>query len=72
MLSKIIILTALLLGIWFLFFRKHGTNLTNDGESFVQCHKCLTFVELKNTKLKRGKYICDKCLKKDKNANYRR
>lgn len=70
MLSKIVILALLLLGVWFLFFRKPLNIGSDDDENFVQCEKCSTFVEIKEAKFRRGKYICNKCLNKEKDANY--
>ena len=34
-----------------------------EEQSFVECSKCDTFVELKDSTLRNGKYICKECLK---------
>lgn len=74
MLVKILSLLAILFIIYIVFFKiKRGTIKTKSKnnkqnphiENFVECEKCLTFVELKDTILKDGKYICKECLKKE-------
>ena len=64
MIAKIIIFVLIVGIIYFFILPKFKTKKhTNDGESFVECSKCNTFVELKDSTLKGGQYICKECLK---------
>ncbi|MCR8678654.1 MULTISPECIES: PP0621 family protein [Campylobacter] len=64
MLSKIIIFILIIAIIYFFIIPKfRGKKPRNDGDNFVECSKCDTFVELKDSVLKDGKYICKECLK---------
>ncbi|WP_033916169.1 PP0621 family protein [Campylobacter sputorum] len=78
MLVKILALLAILFIVYILFFKIQRKNVENNTkkrkknasvENFVECEKCSTFVELKDTVLKDGKYICKECIKKEQNAD---
>lgn len=64
MIVKIIIFIAIIAIIYFFIISKFRSKKPiNDGENFVECSKCSTFVELKESTLKAGKYICKECLR---------
>lgn len=64
MIAKIIIFVLIIGVIYFLIIPKFKSKKPSDsGESFVECSKCDTFVELKDSTLRNGKYICKECLK---------
>lgn len=64
MISKIIIFVLIIGVIYYFIIPKFRSKKPSDsGESFVECSKCDTFVELKDSTLRNGKYICKECLK---------
>lgn len=74
MLVKILALLAILFFIYIVFFKMQRGNIEQKPkktkksasiENFVECERCSTFVELKDTVLRDGKYICKECIKKE-------
>ncbi|WP_086228585.1 MULTISPECIES: hypothetical protein [Campylobacter] len=64
MIAKIIIFVLIIGVIYYFIIPKFRSKKPSDsGESFVECSKCDTFVELKDSTLRNGKYICKECLK---------
>lgn len=64
MIAKIVIFVLIVGIIYFFILPKFRTKKpSSDGESFVECAKCDTFVELKDATLRDGKYICKECLR---------
>ena len=64
MIAKIILFVMIIGAIYSLIIPKFKSKKPSDsGESFVECSKCNTFIELKDSVLKDGKYICKECLK---------
>ena len=64
MIAKIIIFVLIIGVIYYFIIPKCRSKKPSDsGESFVECSKCDTFVELKDSTLRNGKYICKECLK---------
>lgn len=64
MIAKIIIFVLIIGVIYYFIIPKFKSKKPSDsGESFVECSKCDTFVELKDSTLRNGKYICKECLK---------
>ncbi|PPB53337.1 hypothetical protein CDQ68_01225 [Campylobacter hyointestinalis subsp. hyointestinalis] len=64
MLGKIIIFGVIIAIIYFFIlpkFRKKTPK--NSIENFVECDECKTFISMKDTILKDGKYVCKECLK---------
>lgn len=63
-----ILTTILLVGGGYLLaaskFAKKNKN-DKDVENYIECSSCGTFVDIKETCLKNGKYICKECIKKD-------
>nr|WP_315059358.1 PP0621 family protein [uncultured Campylobacter sp.] len=70
MLFKILAFLAVLIAIYVLFFKnriKNGTKKDDgEAENFVECAKCGTFVEAKQSVLSSGKYVCKECMKEKK------
>ena len=67
MLYKILAFLAVLTAIYVLFFKNRTKNGTkkddSEAENFVECAKCGTFVEAKQSVLSGGKYVCKECIK---------
>lgn len=64
MIAKVIIFVLIIGVIYYFIIPKFKSKKPSDsGESFVECSKCDTFVELKDSTLRNGKYICKECLK---------
>ena len=63
--SKILIFLAILLAVYIVFFKmkKRGDK---EAQNFVECAKCGTFVEAKQSVLSGGKYVCKECIKEKK------
>ncbi|QKF61649.1 PP0621 family protein [Campylobacter curvus] len=63
--SKILIFLAILLAIYIVFFKmkKRGDK---EAQNFVECAKCGTFVDMKETVLSSGRYICKECIKDER------
>ena len=70
MLFKILAFLAVLIAIYLIFFKtrvKGGAKKEDkDAENFVECAKCGTFVEAKQSVLSGGKYVCKECIKEKK------
>ena len=64
MIAKVIIFALIIAIIYFFIVPKFRSKKpSSDEQSFAECSKCDTFVELKDSILKNGKYICKECLK---------
>ena len=74
MLFKILAFFAVLIAIYMIFFKtrvkrgvKGGAKKEDkEAENFVECAKCGTFVEAKQSVLSGGKYVCKECIKEKK------
>ena len=73
MLFKILVFLAVLIAIYLIFFKtrvkrgvKGAKNKDEDAQNFVECAKCGTFVEAKQSVLSGGKYVCKECIKEKK------
>lgn len=64
MIAKVIIFVLIIAIIYFFIIPKFRSKKpSGEEQSFVECSKCDTFVELKDSTLRNGKYICKECLK---------
>ncbi len=61
-LIKLILLAAIMYGIYFIFFKKPSMikDKNSDSETVVECEECGVYVSMKETILKDGKYYCSK------------
>jgi uncharacterized protein len=59
MLFKILLLAAVIGGIYYFFIKKRP-QISKDSEIMVECNKCGTFVSNKEAIIKDGKYYCSK------------
>ena len=70
MLFKILAFFAVLIAIYLIFFKtrvKRGAKKEDkEAQNFVECAKCGTFVEAKQSVLSGGKYVCKECIKEKK------
>jgi len=73
MLFKILAFFAVLIAIYMIFFKtrikrgvKGAKKEDEDAQNFVECKKCGTFVEAKQSVLSGGKYVCKECIKEKK------
>ena len=74
MLFKILAFLAVLIAIYMIFFKtrvkrgvKGGARKDeSEAENFVECAKCGTFIEAKQSVLSSGKYVCKECMKEKK------
>jgi len=68
MILKLLLIIAVIVGVYFLFFKKSSKNLdkfsnSNDVDDVVECANCQVYSELKDSILSNGKYYCSKeCL----------
>jgi uncharacterized protein len=64
MIAKVVIFALIIAIIYFFIVPKFRSKKpSGDEQSFVECSKCDTFVELKDSTLKTGQYTCKECLK---------
>ncbi|MBR8462612.1 hypothetical protein KDD93_08455 [Campylobacter sp. faydin G-24] len=62
--TKILVATIVLFIIYIVFF-KAKKQVDERVENFVECGKCGTFVDIKESILRNGKYICKDCEKEN-------
>ena len=60
MLFKILLIAAVIGGIYYFFIKKKPTLTDNETDTMVECDKCGTFVSNKEAIIKNGKYYCSK------------
>jgi len=63
MILKLIIMGAVIYGVYFIFFKKPEMikkSKKDDSETVVECQKCSVYVSVKEAVLKDGKYYCSK------------
>ncbi|MDR1008134.1 MAG: hypothetical protein LBL65_06180 [Campylobacteraceae bacterium] len=65
MLKIIIILIAVFIVIYLLFF-KSKSRAVDGAELMVECGKCGIFVSEKEALMKEGKYFCRECFRRKK------
>lgn len=59
---KILLLVAVLVAVYFIFFKKKGISDKNTPKDtdMVECAKCGTYVQLSDAIIKDSKYYCSK------------
>ncbi len=60
MLFKILLIAAVIGGIYYFFIKKKPTLADNETDTMIECDKCGTFVSNKEAIIKNGKYYCSK------------
>ncbi len=64
MLFKLLLLAAIVAGVYYLFIKPKPTlkrpDKRGEEEELVECAKCKTFVSSKEAIIKDGKYYCSK------------
>lgn len=64
MIIKLLIMGAVLYGVYFIFFKKpemlKGSSKDEDSETVVECEKCGIYISIKEAVMKDGKYYCSK------------
>ncbi len=64
---KLLVFTGLLVSVYYLFFKKkaitHTSSDNSQEEAMVPCAQCGTYVQIKETFMREGKYYCSReCL----------
>jgi uncharacterized protein len=64
---KLLLFTGLLVGVYYVFFKKkaitHAASDNSQEEAMIPCAKCGTYVQVKESFMREGKYYCSReCL----------
>lgn len=59
---KLLLLTGVLVGVYYLFFKKKAltppSSDNSQDEAMIPCAKCGTYVQVKESLMRDGKYYC--------------